>query len=39
MAVRLDRALDLTGSELRALHWGAQLHVTGKMAIPDATLH
>ncbi|MFC4454006.1 PAS domain S-box protein [Deinococcus sonorensis] len=35
---RLARALGFSGSELDALRWGAYLHDTGKVAIPDSIL-
>jgi len=35
---RLGRALGLTGDALDALRWGALLHDTGKVAIPDGIL-
>lgn len=35
---RLGRALGFTGGDLDALRWGAFLHDTGKVAIPDAIL-
>lgn len=34
----LGRALGITGDELDALRWGAYLHDTGKIAIPDHIL-
>ncbi|MFC4638324.1 PAS domain S-box protein [Deinococcus hohokamensis] len=35
---QLGRALGFTGADLDALRWGAFLHDTGKVAIPDAIL-
>lgn len=35
---RLGRALGFSGADLDALRWGAFLHDTGKVAIPDAIL-
>ncbi|WP_051935503.1 PAS domain S-box protein [Deinococcus sp. YIM 77859] len=35
---RLGRALGFSGKDLDALRWGAFLHDTGKVAIPDAIL-
>ena len=35
---QLGRAMGFTGDELEALRWGAFLHDTGKVAIPDAIL-
>ncbi|WP_019585996.1 PAS domain S-box protein [Deinococcus apachensis] len=35
---RLGRALGFSGPDLDALRWGAFLHDTGKVAIPDAIL-
>ncbi|GGO28647.1 PAS domain S-box protein [Deinococcus humi] len=35
---RLGRALGFSGDDLDALRWGAFLHDTGKVAIPDAIL-
>lgn len=38
LSERLGRALGLDGDELDALRWGAYLHDTGKISIPDHIL-
>jgi putative two-component system response regulator len=37
-AVRLGRALGLTGDDIHALHRGGYLHDVGKVGVPDAVL-
>ncbi|UBV44910.1 PAS domain S-box protein (plasmid) [Deinococcus taeanensis] len=38
LSEQLGRALGFQGADLDALRWGAYLHDTGKVAIPDAVL-
>ena len=38
-SLRLGRALNLRGDELRSLEFGALLHDIGKIGVPDAILH